>query len=455
MKMRKSLRDRNKKVRLLYPLFWGGMLLLWALLVILLIQFWLEGESFLQEVLEKYRLIQFVPAASVRTMAETVGFGSILLVWVYSILDKQELGLRYSVLLQSLYPAYFYFVVSHFLAMLLCVGLSGMPMIDGALLALLIVIGGGILQGKALSILVFNSEKRRWAAANVWEKRLCMHPVDGWYYHELCSAAAVINLERDDAVQRILRYFYQGLCRYITAVWPKNSGADKQIQCVLLNLAHIWEEVLRARTDNERLALAQDILCCSQPGYNPGEPTAALDMGDQQKPSKQPLLIWKLRQPLRKFAAWLRGKSRKEKKTAEDPAREDTYLDTICLGYVIAIFRLYSAENPPATEEEVLLWLKRHLQLVCYRCGSEEVTRCLSISVRLLAGIGMYCSWYAFNSDLFEKRGECEKDGDKEALYAMVQILFQESAVDGLFELVYPQLFKGKSARVTAGEISV
>lgn len=489
MSLRKALKNRNRIIRIKYPVYCGITVLFWCLLVILLLQHYIQGENFLDQLLVATRLIMFVSISSIQNVAETVGFGSFLLVWIYAALDRQELGLRCSSLLQSLYPAYYIFLISHLISMLLCIALCSVGIIGGALLALCIVIWGGGLHVRVLSILIFNSERRRWAAANVWERRLLHAVVDDTYLHEICAAAAVLTLEKDSATQRILRYFHQGLFRYVGSIYWDMQTEPRAAQNALMNLAQVWENLLLQRTEQERMALATDLLSRTaggthqKPGNDDAEQYAAALQSDSRKLAndydrlrtlmdelkltgderkaiedelKKNRTAWKINcvRSVRIFLNWVTLRmeiclQRKGLVTGwknllrrrSEFSRNCVCLDAICLGYVICIYRLYAAEKSTLHNENIPLYVKDHLQALCLCCSRKEVIRCLSVAAALLSWNSMYCKKIPFNSSFLVAIHQKEKDWDRPLFNAMIQLLLQSEFSQRTFDMLYPHVF--------------
>lgn len=389
--------EKFKPYRPGYHIYWGTMLLLWLLLLLTLIRNYTCGESLWSAWLVESGVSRFLPIASIQNMAETVGFGSILLAWIYAVLDRTELGLRYNDILKSVYPIYHYFVLSHLVGVLLCIGLSMAEVLDGALLALIIIIFGGGIHWKALSLLVFDSKKRRQKAEDEWKVRLIDKDIDQTYLSKLLTVPTVLHLEQDPVARNMLEYFRRGLLRYAAVISDYTQASHKQIKRILLELMQIWDELLRPRADNERLIL-----------------TGVLLEGEQTNDCP------------------------KDEETGYPP------LGAVCLGYVMCLYRLCREENVGISEEEMLWIVKQKLNLVRLRCDNQLAVRYLLISERLLAWISFYCGRTTFNSELFDVKGTHECPGDQAILKAMIDLLFQKQETEHIFALVYPQLFDTK-----------
>lgn len=388
------LKKKIKPWRPLYHLYRDLIVILWLLLLITCIQSCCFGTSFLLIWLEESGMRRFITAAPIRSVADTIGFGSILLVWIYAVLDKQELGFRYSKLLRAVYPHYHYFVVFHLLAILLCIGLSEAGVVDIALIALIILFLGDIIHCKAMFLLIFKSKDRRRAAADEWEQRLIRNNVDRSYLSELCNVTNVLDLETDPAAQRIRSYFYCGLARYAMSIDDYSSASEEEIQRVLSDLAQVWNLLLRPRTNSERLLLAGEVL-----GMENSQEAKGLQ--------------------------------------SERPA----CLGPVCLAYVICVYRLCEEGNVEADEEEVIRRTNQQLKLTCLRCDSPEMVNYLLISKQLLTWMSFYAGRIPFDTSLFMEIGKYEYPGDKEMLYAMICLLLRDWSYKNDFDVICSQLF--------------
>ena len=376
-------------------------IVLWGIVILSLIHTYSCGKGLVAIGLSKTSLAQILPIESIKSVAETVGFGSILLVWIYAVLDKQELGLRYSIILQAVCPAYPYFVLSHLMGILFCIWLSNADIWDGALLSLIIVFLDLIVHWRAMSLLVFHSNKRRQIAASEWEKRLLEGETDQTYLNELLTAASVLRLERDPIDQEMLQYFRKGLLRYAETI-PANVQINcDQIQKILEELAQVWTELLRPYEGAARLILAGALL-----------PDTRLKQDTQNSGEIH-------YQPL----------------------------GAVYLGYVICLYRLYEEEYDGISIEERLWRIKQHLDVICLRCNSQAAEHYLLLSENLLAWVTLYLRLSTFNSKLFDCKPVAEVPGDKTIAQAMVDLLFQDSKGVQEIDFIYSQLFDSVSAQ--------
>lgn len=157
-----------RKKRYCYVVYCLCVALIWLLLLVSLRFELFTGQGIVAHIFPKSPPIPILNIEAVKETAKTIGFGSIVIAWIYATLDKDELGYKYGDLLRAVYPVYPRFVLSHLIAILLCAWLVESKMLESALISLSIVIVGGIIHWRALSTLVLVSSKRKKIAIDVW-----------------------------------------------------------------------------------------------------------------------------------------------------------------------------------------------------------------------------------------------------------------------------------------------
>ena len=267
-------RARMKK-RYWYIFYCRCVVFLWTLLAISLSCEALTGSSVTAHLLHIQTLPVILNVNAVRRTAETVGFGSILIAWLYAALDKEELGFKYSDLLRAVYPTYSRFVIGHLIAMLLCVWLSESGMLEGALLSLAVIVMGGFIHWRALSSLVFKSYRRKRIAIDEWsreieewdERKEGEEDLERHHQSVLCGIADVLSIHDRDSAQEMQRCFARALCKFTDGfVCDKKAAQDycwKKVQQqmqVLSEISHLWDRAARGRTEGERSLMLDGIL---------------------------------------------------------------------------------------------------------------------------------------------------------------------------------------------------
>lgn len=256
-----EVRRAIENKRYAYIIYCGGVIFLWILLLISLFSELTTNSSFIGNFFTFQH--PFFNIAAIKKTAETVGFGSVLIAWIYAVLDKEELGFQYSDLLRAVYPAYHYFVLGHLAAILLCVWLAESGMMEGALISLAIVSTGCVIHWKALSSLVFISSKRKNIAINEWSRKVSEWDVkdsaDEDFRHQaiLYGISDVLSVHDRDSSEKLQCYLAQALSKFISTFREETEEHRKQI---LLNISHLWDRIMRDRTTSERSLLLDSIL---------------------------------------------------------------------------------------------------------------------------------------------------------------------------------------------------
>lgn len=260
-------RPSNKKIHK-YAVYRTVMLVLGVMLVtsvvfqgitdMSLLRWFAGGCSILSAILSFFQPL--ISADAVLKSAETIGFCSILIAWIYAALDKTDFGFRYGDLLEELYPRYHWLVLEHLLAILACVWLAKLSMLTNAMLALLVVLMGCWLQWYALKNIVLSTEERRRVAVDRWNRlnkeALVQNGADG-LIGNLYDMAAVISLGTSDSCTKIQKAFSEALLLWVQNGWSYNLLERRNL---LIDITKIWDTLLCARPENEQRFLVRSIL---------------------------------------------------------------------------------------------------------------------------------------------------------------------------------------------------
>lgn len=200
-------------------------------------------------------LRSIITTDAILKIAETIGFCSIFIAWIYAVLDKTELGLRYGDLLDELYPGYHWFVLGHLITFLVCVWMSKVHRLESALIALLMIIFSCLLQWKTLENIVLFSKRRQRIALDRWNRLLAESEVKGHndMLLTIFNMADSISLQAEKGRFEMQRCISNALSRFI------NLPGLKETQC-LQGSVDIWERLLKDRERKERIILVQEIL---------------------------------------------------------------------------------------------------------------------------------------------------------------------------------------------------
>lgn len=217
-----------------------------------------DGCPILSAILHFFQSISSVDA--VLKSAETIGFCSILIAWIYAALDKTDFGFRYGDLLEEIYPRYHWLVLEHLLAILACVWLAKTHMLANAVLALLIALMGCWLQWYALKNIILSANDRRRVAVDRWNRlnqaALSKNGIDGLTVN-LYRMAAIIPLGTSDYCEKMQKAFSDALLLWVEHGWSNNLLERRNL---LMDITKIWDALLCAKSENEQRFLIRSTL---------------------------------------------------------------------------------------------------------------------------------------------------------------------------------------------------
>lgn len=274
-----QLKRAWEKKRYGYVIYCMCIILLWCMLAVSIVCEMVTGCSAISHIWCSASLPAILSIEAVRRTAETVGFGSILIAWIYAALDKEELGFKYSELLRAMYPTYSRFVIGHLIAMLLCVWLVECGMLEGALLSLALIIMGGVIHWRAISSLMFNSFRRKRIAIDEWNRR-----IDEWnvpdkkgenekFHHQslLFGMADTISIHDRDSAEPMQHCLARAMSQFAAGF---DGKAIEQREQILSDISYLWDRVTRGRSAGEQTLVLDGLLqACIQEAGSESEAT--------------------------------------------------------------------------------------------------------------------------------------------------------------------------------------
>lgn len=273
-KVKQKFKDIKKWViravynkRKLYLLYLGIICVAWIALFISIYSEISTHKSILENIGCSVT-VAFINAAVIEKVAQTIGFGSILIVWIYSVLDKNELGFKYSELLVIEYPAYHSIVVGHMAAILFCLWLAGIKKLEGAILALLIVLLDCVIHWGALRTLVFYPSQRKNVAIKGWKYRVkvCKRQSPHEKAIFLCNMAHSLPKTSDEAFVDMLSCFCVAFQEYIIAVL---NAVNSNPTILTEDVSNIWKSLFSDREEEEKTFLLNKINTYMETSYLP------------------------------------------------------------------------------------------------------------------------------------------------------------------------------------------
>lgn len=229
--MGKNKENRQGK-RWKYSLYNWAMLVMWAALVASIIFRLIAKGSFASYLgccckwisTLNERLLVVVKLDSVLNVVKTIGICSTLITWVYSSLDKVELGLKYGELLDELYPRYNMYVLGHFAAILIAIWLCYAKLLESAVIALCIVLLGCCLQWKTLENVVLSSKKRERIAIDRWRNSANDKKKPYEILGVANNIAKQINLSGNTAGDNLIGVFADIVADYVNKIRQPEGG---------------------------------------------------------------------------------------------------------------------------------------------------------------------------------------------------------------------------------------
>lgn len=203
-------------------------------------------------------LRRLINIKAVLKVGEAVGICSFLIAWIHAALDKQELGFRYSELLQEIYPGYYWFVFLHLMAFVICMWMGKAGRLEPAALALLLLLLGGVLQWFTLKNLIIFTPNRVKIALDRW-RRLVSESGENEnknLLHYIYRMASVISLETDDCYRQMFSVFGDAVAQYITDLVLTTPD---EWEAAVRDASKIWASVLNGREPSDRELLVTGV----------------------------------------------------------------------------------------------------------------------------------------------------------------------------------------------------
>lgn len=218
-----------------------------------------------------------ISAAALLEITKAVGIGSILIGWLYNVLQHTDGGFDYSELLEVLFPNYNFLVIIHFAALLCSMWQSHIGSREGAVLSLLIIVTDSVLLWTSLCHLVFFPRKRRVLVRTKWEREIkdAFHPEakDGKkpgaaVKHRVSEETAaetkiyrLINMLSDASVDNtyLLSCLAKVLCYFSDISVGEAADTHRNL---LIRLTGCWEHLFRNKSAGDRNYLLRELFSC-------------------------------------------------------------------------------------------------------------------------------------------------------------------------------------------------
>ncbi len=193
------------------------------------------------------QMISFFNIAAMKDVAKTVGISSILVLWIYNKLDKQEFGIKYSDLLKKQFQGYHVCVMTHILSILICIWAANVGSIECAALSLAIILLNMVLQMYVLLGIILNTNRRKSLAYLVWEEQLNRFP------GRETRLSLEENIPCDDSEA----------CKEMCKLFMHSLYCDEPS---LEEFSYSWETLMRGKNRKSQMILADNCIAVSWEG---------------------------------------------------------------------------------------------------------------------------------------------------------------------------------------------
>lgn len=377
--VKRTVTRAAQKKRWGYLVYLTLYILLWVFLAVaILFYFW--GKRFVW-----CGLSAVVSIKAVQQMVKTIGFGSIFLAWIYAILDKEELGFKYSELVQGMYSIYDIFVLGHLLAVLVCVWLAESNYLIGAVLALTIIFVGCAIHLKVLSHLVFRSKKRKRIAIDEWMRIITEEWIENKNRQllDLFRIAEVVPSNDSDCSKQMEETFSYGLIVFSN----RFKEQQNQRRTLLLEIARVWDHLLRNRPISDRMTVLDGVFrYCAE-------------------------------------------------------VSSECFVGPVCAGYILWFYN--NSINGNIEPSKVLQSVCHEIIAVGSRLREERiqsVIHYMKSSFMIIVWLHFFCGTIPLSEELFLHLGE-QDPNDYDLLLAVAQCVFQEDTCSQNFDAAFRQVF--------------
>lgn len=204
-----------------------------------------------------HNMRKLVDPDAILQVSEAVGLGSVPIACIYASWWRDELGLKYSALLRSIFDEYNTYVVIHFSAVLSCFWLSNIGALESALISLAIVLFGFPIQWNIFCCLILFPNNRRKIALYTWQEIFnssnSSRPKKD-IFQDICFFAAHCLETGRVYCNETIGLFSDVLLRFI-----KKDGSHRTSPQILYEVQVIWDHLLLQHTLAEQKVLVRQV----------------------------------------------------------------------------------------------------------------------------------------------------------------------------------------------------
>lgn len=240
-----------------------GMLsiVLWLFFTISVVEKLRFNRGFVTYILSLYGIeighyLFFSPGA-LGEIAKTIGVFSLFIVWIYAELGKHELGRQYTELLSVFCAHYHLRALSYILAILACIFIAMLDILESAGIAMMIAALGLWDQARILVSFIFNASVRKELAVRMWQDTFegsrdsADEPAP---LSELYILADNISIN-DNFFDKLCHSMAEGMLANL-----KRTDSSGHSVVKIIDMSYVWERMLDGRPEFERSTLVHNVL---------------------------------------------------------------------------------------------------------------------------------------------------------------------------------------------------
>lgn len=206
-------------------------------------------------------LPKILHASVVLEIVKILGFGSILIGVVQTLMDKETFGVSYANIVKHFYPYYRETFVIHLLVTVMCIGFSAAGASEGALLTFVVMLLGFLYQWIIIDDLIFHTANREFVAVQILSASI-LDPGNGDILSVVQSIAREASKEGNLENSAFLKCFSEAILKCCSN--KSNDNSSSIYKATIRDTSSIWETTLVHKSESEQLRFAACIVaeCC-------------------------------------------------------------------------------------------------------------------------------------------------------------------------------------------------
>lgn len=221
--------------------------ILWAVILVSFISECLNSPSVFRLICNRpWPITKLMNEEAIQEVAKTIGISSILVIWIYAELGREQLGVKYSELLKNICPYYHLFVIIHIVTVLVCIWVTELKFIESSSLALLVISFGLVQQAIILITFILTPALRERLALDYWAREL------NYTYPQL-EAFPILEAQ--------LPYYKMNVCKEMCSIWVdgmfRYCFSDISRPSCILDASYRWEFLMHEKTESQQMLILE------------------------------------------------------------------------------------------------------------------------------------------------------------------------------------------------------